>query len=160
MRYASLAQGIEFLSNFGGFIPSGEENFSKLPPPATQERFSDEQLYALAMYLYSLRPPPNPNRLDAMARTGQRVFEREGCAGCHTPPLYTNNKLLPVSGFQVPDEHLNKYDILNVPIETDPGSRCIHGAGPVTTKSRRCEACGTAARLTQWIGRDAGGLVR
>jgi hypothetical protein len=28
MRYASLAQGIEFLSSFGGFIPAGEENFS------------------------------------------------------------------------------------------------------------------------------------
>ncbi len=120
MRYASLAQGIEFLSNFGGFIPSGEENFSKLPRPETQERFSDQQLYALALYLYSLRPPPNPNRFDALAQTGQKVFQREGCAGCHSPPLYTNNKLLPVSGFRIPDEHLSKYDILNVPIDTDP----------------------------------------
>ncbi len=120
MRYASLAQGIEFLSNFGGFIPSGEEKFSKLPAPETQERFSDEQLYALALYLYSLRPPRNPHRVDAMAQSGRRVFEREGCGGCHTPPLYTNNKLLPVSGFRVPTEHLSKYDILNVPIDTDP----------------------------------------
>jgi hypothetical protein len=47
------------------------------------------------------------------------VFEREGCGGCHPPPLYTNNKLLPVSGFRVPTEHLSKYDILNVPIDTD-----------------------------------------
>jgi hypothetical protein len=120
MRYASLAQGVEFLSNFGGFIPSGEENFSKLPPPQTQERFSDEQLYALAMYLYSLQPPPNPNRLDATAEAGRRVFQKEGCATCHPPPHYTNNKLLPVRGFQIPPEHLNKYDILKVPIETDP----------------------------------------
>jgi len=120
MRYASLAQGVEFLSSFGGFIPSGEENFSKLPPPQTKERFSDEQLYALAMYLYSLHPPPNPNRLDAVAETGRRVFEREGCAICHAPPHYTNNKLMPVRGFQIPQEHLGKYDILNVPIETDP----------------------------------------
>jgi hypothetical protein len=120
MRYASMAQGIEFLSNFGGFIPSGEENFSKLPAPETQERFSDEQLYALALYLYSLRPPRNPHRVDAMAQAGRKVFEREGCGGCHTPPLYTNNKLLPVSGFRVPTEHLSKYDILNVPIDTDP----------------------------------------
>jgi hypothetical protein len=120
MRYASLAQGVEFLSSFGGFIPSGEEKFSKLPPPQTQERFSDEQLYALAMYLYSLQPPPNPNRLDAVAETGRRVFEREGCAVCHAPPHYTNNKLLPVLGFRIPQEHLNKYDILNVPMETDP----------------------------------------
>jgi hypothetical protein len=119
MRYASLAQGVEFLSNFGGFIPSGEENFSKLPPPQTQERFSDEQLYALAMYLYSLQPPPNPNRFDTVAEAGRRVFEREGCAGCHSPPHYTNNKLLPVRGFHIPEKHLNRYDILNIPIETD-----------------------------------------
>jgi hypothetical protein len=120
MRYASFAQGIEFLSNFGGFIPSGEERFSKLPAPETQERFSDAQLYALALYLYSLRPPRNPNGFDALAQAGKRIFEREGCGGCHTPPLYTNNKLLPVSGFRVPAEHLTKYDILNVPIDTDP----------------------------------------
>jgi len=120
MRYASLAQGIEFLSSFGGFIPSGEEEFSKLPRPETQERFSDEQLYALALYIHSLRPPPNPNRLDATAQAGRKVFELEGCAGCHTPPHYTNNKLLPVRGFRIPPEHLSKYDILNVPIDTDP----------------------------------------
>ena len=120
MRYASLAQGIEFLSNFGGFIPSGEERFSKLPAPETQERFSDEQLYALVLYLYSLRPPLNPNRPDATTAAGKKVFAREGCGGCHTPPLYTNNKLLPVSGFRVPTEHLSKYDILNVSIDTDP----------------------------------------
>ena len=120
MRYASLAQGVEFLSSFGGFIPSGEEKFSKLPPPETQERFSDEQLYALALYIYSLQPPPNPNRLDTTAQAGRKVFELEGCAGCHTPPHYTNNKLLPVRGFRVPPEHLSRYDILNVPIDTDP----------------------------------------
>lgn len=119
MRYASLAQGIEFLSSFGEFIPRGEEKYSKLPAARTQERFSDEQLYALAMYLYSLQPPPNPNRLNGAAERGHRVFEREGCAACHTPPNYTNNKLLPVLGFRIPEEHLKKYDILNVPIDTD-----------------------------------------
>ena len=120
MRYASLAQGIEFLSSFGGFIPSGEENFSKLPAPEKQERFSDPQLYALALYLYSLKPPPNPNRVDGTAEAGRKVFQREGCAGCHPAPVYTNNKLLPVRGFQVPQDHKTKYDILNVPIDTDP----------------------------------------
>src|SRR5436190_24361334 len=29
------------------------------------------------------------------------------------------NKLMPVRGFQTPQAHLDKYDILNVPIETD-----------------------------------------
>jgi hypothetical protein len=52
-------------------------------------RYSDEDLYALAQYLYSLKPPPNPNPPDA---EGRKIFEREGCARCHTPPLYTNNE--------------------------------------------------------------------
>src|SRR5215831_20535948 len=71
-------------------------------------------------YLYSLQPPPNPNRLDAAAEIGRKVFEREGCPLCHTPPHYTNNKLLPVSGFRIPPEHLTKYDIMQTPIDTDP----------------------------------------
>jgi hypothetical protein len=75
--YASLGQGVEFLSSFGGFIPSGEAKFSKLPPPESQERFCDEQLYALALYIYSLQPPPNPNRRNATAQAGRKVFERE-----------------------------------------------------------------------------------
>jgi hypothetical protein len=120
MRYASLAQGVEFLSSFGGFIPSGEENFSKLPAAETQERFSDPQLYALALYLYSLKPPPNPNRLGEKAAAGRKVFERSGCAVCHQPPVYTSNKLLPARGFQIPAEHLGKYDVLDVRIDTDP----------------------------------------
>ncbi len=120
MRYASMAQGIEFLSSFGGFIPSGLDHFSKLPPPETQERFSDAQLYALALYLYSLKPPPNPNHFDTRAEQGRGVFERAGCAGCHPAPVYTNNKLLPVREFQIPPGHRTKYDILDIPIGTDP----------------------------------------
>ena len=52
-------------------------------------RYSDEHLYALAQYLYSLKPPPNPNPPSA---EGRKIFDREGCARCHTPPLYTNNE--------------------------------------------------------------------
>ena len=29
---------------------------------------------------------------------GKKIFASEGCAGCHTPPLYTNNKLTPPRG--------------------------------------------------------------
>lgn len=34
-------------------------------------RRSDEALYALALYLESLRPPPNPNPIDEKAWAGQ-----------------------------------------------------------------------------------------
>jgi hypothetical protein len=160
MLYASMAQGIEFLSNFGGFIPLGEENFTKLPPPETQARLSDEQLYALALYLYSLKPPPNPNRLDGLADAGRKVFERQGCAGCHPPPVYTNNKLLPAQGFKVPSEHQSKYDILDVPIGTDPRLTMLtrRGTGYYKVPSLRgvwyrgpFEHNGSVATLEDWF---------
>ncbi len=79
-------------------------------------RFLDEALYALGLYIYSLKPPPNPNKFDALARQGQRIFEREGCATCHTPPLYTNNKLIAVEGFDTPkdDPGAARQNILDV----------------------------------------------
>ena len=39
-------------------------------------RYSDEHLYAMAQYLYTLKPPANPNPPNAQ---GRKVFEREGC---------------------------------------------------------------------------------
>ncbi len=123
MRYAALNQGADMLSQYGKFRPKGE-----LPDPTTESRYSDEQLYALALYVYSLKPPPNPNKIDSATALGQNVFEREGCAGCHTPPLYTNNRLTPVDGFKVPPEHRQKYDVLSLSVGTNPS---------LTMKSRR-----------------------
>lgn len=115
MRYAALNQGADTLSSYGEFRPKGE-----LPDPSTESRYSDEQLYALVLYVYSLKPPPNPNKFDALAARGQKIFEREGCALCHTPPLYTNNKLTPADGFKSPDEHRTKHDVMPMSIGTDP----------------------------------------
>jgi len=119
MRYAALNQGADDFANYRGFVPSVALNGRELPPSAF-DRYSDEQLYALALYLYSLEPPPNPNRFDDAAIRGQQVFARENCAKCHTPPLYTNNMLTPAVGFRVPEEHLSKYDILPDIVGTDP----------------------------------------
>jgi hypothetical protein len=119
MRYAALNQGGDDLSRYGDFRPI-EVFRGKMPEPSELGRYSDEQLYALAVYIYSLKPPPNPNKLDSLAASGQTIFEREGCGMCHTPPLYTNNKLMPADGFNVPKEHLKNYDILPMSIGTDP----------------------------------------
>jgi hypothetical protein len=54
-----------------------------------------------------------------LAALGKKVFEREGCAGCHTPPLYTNNKLTLAEGF-TPPPGAEKYQILPVSVGTDP----------------------------------------
>ena len=129
MRYAALNQGADVLASYAGFIPAGTPpRFQNLPRAATQTRYSDEQLYALALYVYSLKPPLNPNKFDAEAARGKRVFEREGCATCHTPPLYTNNKLTPADGFTPPPGADKKYDILPISVATDPY---------LTTKTRR-----------------------
>jgi hypothetical protein len=118
MRYSALNQGADNLASYGGFIPAARD-FRTLPAPETQQRYSDEQLYALALYIYSLKPPANPNGFDSLAARGQKIFNKQGCATCHTPPLYTNNKLTPVDGFAVPVDHMN-YDVMPFSVSTDP----------------------------------------
>lgn len=112
MRYAAINQGADELTLYDQFRPAGE-----LPLPSTQSRYSDEQLYALSLYIYSLKPPDNPNKFTALAQKGYEVFMTEACDVCHTPPLYTNNMLLPVADFKV--DPRNK-DVMNIPINTDP----------------------------------------
>jgi hypothetical protein len=129
MRYAALNQGADFLASYSGFIPLGLPDFKTLPDPEkADERYSDEQLYALALYIYSLQPPANPNRFDTRATRGKGLFSREGCVTCHTPPLYSNNKLTPAEGFTPPSDHFKKYDILPMSVGTDPS---------LTLKTRR-----------------------
>lgn len=116
MRYAAMNFGIGSIaatSSFGTFVPGQ-------PIGPNLRRLSDPHLYALALYVYSLEPPANPNRFDALAARGQKIFEREGCSGCHPAPLYTNNKLTPAPGFRVPEQHKRAYDILPVSVGTDP----------------------------------------
>ena len=73
------------------------------------------------MYIYSLTPPPNPNRRDERAIAGEQIFAREGCAQCHTPSLYTNNKLTLARGFTPPKDVPATLDILPISVGTDPG---------------------------------------
>jgi len=115
MRYAIVNQGVneglQMSARYGDHQPIAK----------SRQRFSDEQLYALALYLYSLEPPPNPNRLDETARRGQGVFERSGCSGCHTPPLYTNNRLTPARAFRPPAKLAETDQILDISVGTDTG---------------------------------------
>jgi hypothetical protein len=119
---------MDMFTSYNGFMPGGKNNFSQLP--AAREwnhpfgyagrKHSDAQLYALTQYLYSLQPPKNPNRFPkTLLARGEKVFGEAGCVSCHTPPLYTNNKLTPASGFEPPADHFQKYDIFNVSVETD-----------------------------------------
>jgi hypothetical protein len=118
MRYAITNQTTDRIASFDGFQPWNREEWLKV----IEGRYSDEQLYALALYVYSIEPPSNPNKFDAVAARGQKVFNTEGCVVCHTPPLYTSNKLTPAQGFSVPQDHKRQYDILPVVVGTDPAS--------------------------------------
>lgn len=112
MRYAALvsfAETVDFKEQ--RMIVPGTERF--------QTRLSDEALYALALYVYSLAPPENPNPFDDEARAGERLFERERCNQCHTPPLYTNNKITLAEGFVPPEDAPE--DLIRRSVGTDPG---------------------------------------
>jgi mono/diheme cytochrome c family protein len=85
-------------------------------------RFADEVLYAIGMYVMSLEPAKNPVTAspDELA-AGSRVFQSEGCAGCHTPPNYTNGKLTLAEGYEIPSDHPNLADVMPVGVKTDNG---------------------------------------
>lgn len=128
MRYAAFNQGMDMLTSYDGYIPGGKNSNSELPAPKewrhpygyVGKKYSDPQLYALTQYIYSLVPPENPNRFPKeLISKGDAIFKKSGCVSCHTPPLYTNNKLTPVNGFEPPASHFKKYDIFNVSVETD-----------------------------------------
>ena len=128
-------------------------------------RFSDEAVYALGKFVYSLEPPRSPHGFDAAARLGKKVFEREGCAMCHTPPLYTNNMLIPVDGFTPPkdDPATARLHVLNgVKLGTDPSLalKTRKGTGYYKVPSLKglwyrglIEHSGSIASLEEWFDR-------
>ncbi|HQR06650.1 MAG TPA: hypothetical protein PLN21_07500 [Gemmatales bacterium] len=133
MRYAALNQDADSLARHGSFRPIAAFNkdfLNKLPPPAPAGeapggRYSDVQLFALAKYVYSLKPPENPNlpktnaERERVAR-GAKLFSESGCVKCHDPKQgYTNNKLARAPGFTVPGDHPEKANILAQSVGTD-----------------------------------------
>ena len=114
MRYAALVSFAE-TTDFGPYHVLAPDT------KRVQARLPDEALYALALYIDSLKPPPNPNPFDDRAKAGQKIFEREGCPVCHTPPLYTSNKLSLALGFTPPEDVPATLDILPISVGTDSG---------------------------------------
>lgn len=165
MRYAAMNQTLDVLADYGGFVPDAEDGRTRAEPgktafSGTRDRHSDAQLYALGKFLYSLTPPPNPNMPSDLSRRGAQVFERTGCARCHTPPVYTANKLVPADGFTVPAEHRTRYDILDARVGTDPTltMRTRRGTGYYKIPSLRgvwyrgpFEHNGSVATLEDWF---------
>jgi hypothetical protein len=119
MRYAVLNQNLDFLNSYGGFKPDNSPDNIIIQ---RYSRFSDTQAYALAKYLYSLKPMPNPDKASpALIEKGRIVFEEETCIGCHTPPFYSSNKLSLAKGFSPSAADMLTYNVLDFSVGTDPG---------------------------------------
>jgi CxxC motif-containing protein (DUF1111 family) len=114
MRYAALVQGSDSMD-------FGPHRFFTDAQRRIRYRYDDAVLYAMAQYVYSLEPPANPHKFDELAARGQKVFQREGCSGCHAPPLYTNNKLTLATGYTPPKGHPFREDVLPLSVGTDVG---------------------------------------
>lgn len=113
-RYAMMCVGDSYFFSRADALPA-----NVLAAAEKGERLSDEQAYALALYLTSLQPPRNPNRPSSVTKKGQQIFAREGCADCHTPPAYSNNKLIPAGDFRPTGDQLKELDVVNRRIGTD-----------------------------------------
>jgi hypothetical protein len=160
MRYAAAVQTGDDFAYFGDFREIDQTHPKGPIPDGDVERYTDEQLYALALFLYSLNPPPNPKKFDALAARGNEIFKQEGCASCHTPPLYTNNRLTPAGGFTPREDHLKKYDVLPGSVGTDPNLalNTRRGTGYYKVPSLRgvwyrgpFEHSGSVASLEDWF---------
>src|SRR5262245_47819597 len=166
MRYAALNQAVDLYSRHGDFVPVADD-FRTVPDPYKQSpfpfangRYSDEELYALAQFIYSLQPPKNPHTVSAQARRGREVFARERCGACHSPPLYTNNRLTPVMGFEPSAQDLRRFDIMPRSVGTDPdlALRTRRGTGYYKVPSLKgvwyrgpFEHSGSVATLEDWF---------
>ncbi|MCU1384789.1 MAG: hypothetical protein JWL71_3486 [Acidobacteria bacterium] len=163
MRYVAIVQGANAFDRFGDFLL-----VDPVPDPTKMDRYSDEQLYALGRYLYSLQPPANPHRASADTDRGRGVFAREGCTACHTPPLYTNNTLTPAAGFIVPAEHRQRYAITDRSVGTDPelAMRTRKGTGYYKVPSLKgvwyrgpFQHAGAVGSLEEWFDPSRPGRV-
>jgi hypothetical protein len=164
-----LNRGPEDIARYGALVAYADDGaighykFSPQQQRRIPFRASDEALYALGKYIYAMEPPPNPNKPNALSALGKKVFAQEGCVTCHTPPLYTNNRLMPVDGFTPPtdDPRIARLNILyGIRLGTDPNLalRTRKGTGFYKIPSLKglwyrglLEHSGSIASLEDWF---------
>jgi hypothetical protein len=161
-------RGVEDISRYGILVTDADDGalgphvFQPDRVRKLQRRHSDDAWYAIGKYVYSLQPPPNPNRRDEVSSRGEQVFARAGCATCHTPPLYTNNKLVAAEGFVAPAHRQAPpaADVMKVKLGLDSGLtlRTRKGTGYYKVPSLRgvwyrttLEHSGSIASLEEWF---------
>lgn len=87
MRYAALNRDLDFTNSYGGFKPDGSPDSIIIQ---RYTRFSDAQAYALAKYLYSLKPLPNPEKAspELIIKRQSNFYRRNLCGLPHTATLF------------------------------------------------------------------------
>jgi hypothetical protein len=160
-----LNRGPEDVARYGilvEYADSGVFGPHRMRPPNLERvavRPPDAAMYALALYLYSLEPAASPHPLDDRALRGEAVFKAKKCDGCHTPPEYTNNRLVAVEGFDPPRSD-PRIDVMESRVGTDPGLalRTRKGTGYYRVPSLRglwyrglFEHSGSVASLEDWF---------
>ena len=120
MRYCgSIADVSDALTEYGEG-PDGHLKLENMGLGQGIRRTPDAMLYALALYLESLKPPPNPNPVNDLSKHGEAVFKAQGCPGCHTAPLYTNNRLTLAAGYHPSPAIMKETGAMDISVGTDP----------------------------------------
>ena len=78
MRYAGLVGDVTDALTHYGEGPDASMKLANMGLGGGIRRTPDALLYALARYIYSLKPPSNPNPVDASARAGEQVSAAPG----------------------------------------------------------------------------------
>ncbi len=100
----------------------------------------------------------NPNQPDSLTVAGKKVFEREGCIGCHTPPFYTNNKRMPVTGVSFFARKTRTLCVVSLGTDATLTMRTRRGTGYYKVPSLKgvwyrgpFEHSGSIGRLEDWF---------
>jgi len=120
MRYCALVGDVTDALTHYGEGPDARLRLDYMGLGQGIHRTPDALLYALAKFIYSLEPPVNPHAVDQRSRAGQKVFIKAGCPNCHTPPLYSNNRLTLAQGFEAPRPVLEQLEAMPLSVGTDP----------------------------------------
>src|ERR1051326_5959744 len=121
-------RGPEDVARYAAFVSGADPmEFGQYQILTSQQRrirfrYGDETLYAIGLYLMSLDTPGNPDLPPAaLVERGREIFVRETCVKCHVQPNYTSGELTVARGFDLPVNHPNRSDIVDVCVGTDPG---------------------------------------
>jgi YVTN family beta-propeller protein len=116
----------------------------------------EEVALAIDEYLKSLKPVPSPHlvrgKLSESARRGEKLFQQSGCASCHPPGLFTDQRSYDVGTRRPFDKPGDKFDTPTL-IEVWRTAPYLHDGSAATmrdvlTTSNKDDCHGKTSHLT------------